>query len=114
MKRRQSLFLVLLLTLCSAQSWGQSTATLAGTVTDPTGAVVANAHVSIHSLATGADREAECVVREGEALRVAVRSGERRTRRAPDLRAAAVSRGVEERGLAREGSTPRDAIAQRP
>jgi len=57
MKRRQSVFLVLFLTLCAARSWGQSTATLAGTVTDPTGAVVANAHVSIHSLATGADRE---------------------------------------------------------
>lgn len=37
---------------------GQSTATLSGTVTDPSGAVVPNANVIIHSLATGVDREA--------------------------------------------------------
>ena len=35
---------------------GQSTASLSGTVTDPSGAVVANAQVTVHSLATGDDR----------------------------------------------------------
>ncbi len=37
--------------------FGQSSATLSGTVTDPSGAVVPNADVKVHSLATGADRE---------------------------------------------------------
>jgi hypothetical protein len=35
---------------------GQSTGSLSGVVTDPTGAVVPNATVKVHSLATGADR----------------------------------------------------------
>ena len=35
----------------------QSTASLSGVVTDPTGAVVPGAHVTVHSLATGVDRE---------------------------------------------------------
>src|SRR5262245_29329377 len=35
----------------------QSTATLAGTVSDPTGALVAGAAVKVHSLDTNADRE---------------------------------------------------------
>ena len=35
---------------------GQSTASLSGTVTDPSGAVVAHAHVIVHSLGTGLDR----------------------------------------------------------
>ncbi len=48
----------LLLVVCSMTALGQSTATLSGIVTDPTGAVVAGAQVRIHSLATGTDREA--------------------------------------------------------
>jgi len=40
----------------SASAWGQSTATLSGVVTDPSGAVLPRAQVVIHSLATGADR----------------------------------------------------------
>jgi hypothetical protein len=34
----------------------QSTASLSGTVTDPSGAVVPNTQVTVHSLATGLDR----------------------------------------------------------
>ncbi len=42
--------------LCAPSLFGQSTATLSGTVTDPTGAVVPSATVLIHSVATGLDR----------------------------------------------------------
>lgn len=45
-----------LLGACVLGALGQSTASLSGTVTDPSGAVVAHAHVTVHSLATGADR----------------------------------------------------------
>ena len=48
--------LVLLLVSLGA-SLAQSTATLAGTVTDPTGAVVPNANVKVRSLATNTTRE---------------------------------------------------------
>jgi len=49
-------FVVLLLVSVGA-SFAQSTATLAGTVTDPTGAVVPNASVKVRSLATNTLRE---------------------------------------------------------
>jgi hypothetical protein len=49
-------FVVLLLVSVSA-SFAQSTATLAGTVTDPTGAVVPGASVKVRSLATNTIRE---------------------------------------------------------
>jgi hypothetical protein len=66
MKRfRQSLLLLVLLGIGSAGAWAQSTATLSGTVTDPTGAVVPGAHVTVHSLATSLDRE---VVTDGAGL----------------------------------------------
>jgi hypothetical protein len=39
------------------QCFAQSTATLSGVVTDPTGAVVPDAQVTVHSLATGLDRQ---------------------------------------------------------
>ena len=41
---------------CALAAWGQSTASLSGIVTDPTGAVIAQAHVVVQSLATGAER----------------------------------------------------------
>ncbi len=50
-------FLLTLLTLAAAGSArAQSTANLTGTVTDPTGAVVANAAISLREIATGAER----------------------------------------------------------
>ena len=45
-----------LLGVCTLGVWGQSTASISGTVTDPSGAVIPNAQVTIHSLATGLDR----------------------------------------------------------
>jgi hypothetical protein len=47
---------IALLGLSSLAAWGQSTASLSGTVTDPSGAVVAGAHVTVHSIGTGLDR----------------------------------------------------------
>jgi hypothetical protein len=57
MKLRSSIVLALFFAFCAVSSWAQSTATLTGTVTDKTGAVVANAKVKVHSLATGLDRD---------------------------------------------------------
>ena len=42
--------------LFATGGWAQSTATLSGIVTDPTGAAVPHAQVVVHSLATGLDR----------------------------------------------------------
>ncbi len=48
--------LAALFAVSAVTAFGQSTALLSGTVTDPTGAVVPGAHVTVHALATGADR----------------------------------------------------------
>src|ERR1700733_7855038 len=56
MKYTQVSSIAILLGICSLGAWGQYTATLSGIVTDPSGAVVAHAHVTVHSLGTGVDR----------------------------------------------------------
>ena len=55
MKHRLQL-LVALFAATAVAAFGQSSASLSGTVTDPTGAAVPNAHIVVHSIATGADR----------------------------------------------------------
>ena len=54
---RQLFFVLVLLTMSAVGLWAQSTATLSGVVTDPSGAVVAGAHITVRSLGTGVDRE---------------------------------------------------------
>lgn len=53
---RFHLGLAVLMMVVAVGALGQSTATLSGVVTDPTGAVVPHATVVVHSLATGLDR----------------------------------------------------------
>src|SRR6202041_3251630 len=48
---------VVLLLVSVGTCFAQSTATLSGTGTDPSGAVVSGAQVTVHSLATGLDRQ---------------------------------------------------------
>jgi hypothetical protein len=50
-------FAAALLGISGIYAFTQSTATLSGVVTDPTGAVVPGAQITVHSLATGLDRE---------------------------------------------------------
>ncbi|WP_158945115.1 TonB-dependent receptor [Granulicella sp. S190] len=57
--------LVAVMTMSVGFCFAQSTATLSGTVTDPTGAVVPGAQVKVHSVATGLDR---MVVTDGSGI----------------------------------------------
>jgi hypothetical protein len=50
------LLVLMAIALCAVTASAQSTATLSGLVTDPTGAAVPHAQVVVHSLATGLDR----------------------------------------------------------
>ena len=56
MKQVRHFLLLSALLIISAGAWAQSTATLTGTITDPTGAVVPGAQVEVTSLATGLNR----------------------------------------------------------
>ncbi len=47
---------VLAFALTASASYAQSTATLSGSVTDPSGALVSQAKLTIHGLSTGVDR----------------------------------------------------------
>ena len=55
MKYRLQMY-VALFAATAVAAFGQSSASLSGTVVDPTGAAVPNAHVVVHSNATGAER----------------------------------------------------------
>jgi hypothetical protein len=57
MKLKISFPIFALLGTLAVAAAGQSTASLTGVVTDSTGAVLPSAHVTIHSLATGLDRD---------------------------------------------------------
>jgi len=62
------IFIVMLLTLSAVCAMAQSTASLSGVVTDPTGAVVSGAEVTIHALGTGLARK---VVTDSDGIYVA-------------------------------------------
>jgi len=64
----KALCLVSLAGVFAVSASGQSTATLSGTVTDPSGAVLPNAHVTVHSLATGLNRD---IVTDGAGIYIA-------------------------------------------
>ncbi|HSY34673.1 MAG TPA: carboxypeptidase-like regulatory domain-containing protein [Acidobacteriaceae bacterium] len=54
--KRSFLLALAVLAFFATGAWAQSTATLSGIVTDPSGAAVAHAQVVVHSLATGLER----------------------------------------------------------
>src|SRR5271155_3277826 len=55
MKWIRSIALASVFIFFAATAFGQSSASLNGTVTDPTGAVLPGAQVTVHSLSTGLD-----------------------------------------------------------
>jgi hypothetical protein len=57
MKARQVLLFIAVLGVSTLTLFAQSTGTLSGQVTDPSGAVVPGASVKVHSLGTGTDRD---------------------------------------------------------
>src|SRR5581483_682123 len=57
--RHKLQILTVFFAVTAVAAFGQSTASLSGTVSDPTGAAVPSAHVVVHSLATGADRNVD-------------------------------------------------------
>ena len=54
--KHQVQLLVALFAATAVAAFGQSSASLSGTVVDPTGAAVPNAHVVVHSIGTGENR----------------------------------------------------------
>jgi hypothetical protein len=53
---QRSSFVLTLLGAFSAAAYGQSSASLSGTVTDSSGTAVSGAKMVVHSIATGTDR----------------------------------------------------------
>ncbi len=68
MKFIQSLCLAAMAAVFAISASAQSTASLSGTITDPSGAVLPNAQVIVHSLSTGLDR---IIVTDGAGIYVA-------------------------------------------
>src|ERR1700761_1820122 len=56
LKQHLKLLALVFALLFSGVAFAQSTATLSGTVTDPSGAVVPGAQITVHAVATGTDR----------------------------------------------------------
>src|SRR5258707_1234704 len=53
---RKAWFLLSWMTVCAGLAHAQTTATLTGTIKDPQGGVLPGASITVHSIATGADR----------------------------------------------------------
>ena len=53
----QFLFAIILIVLCSVAAWGQTTASLRGTITDQSGALVSGAKITLTNTGTGISRD---------------------------------------------------------